>query len=562
VVPDSIHTAVFDSGLSYTVNFDGDAAVNRLNLWNGEDLTVALAGNAFRLTALGSGPSAIVDGAFLDIEAGTVDAIDAVVLSGSEPVLHVDAGGRLVVDSDEMGFDCLIADGEDGEALVSAADGGAVESLSCSAFGSAPASAGRLVVEGGGRFATKELSVGREGEGALEVPQGIVDARRLVMAESESSSATATVEQIGELHFREEATVGVRGKAQVRLNEYGVLIGGDPDASAVSLLVLGRELGGQGELILEVGSGVFGSDAIVGQDGLGNIQVKSGSLAEIRRIWVGGHLEGTEGVGGVYVDGSGSQLLARRMWLGRGDFGVLAVTNGGLVRADRIEVYGSPYWVTEESGGVIKAPVIYVGGAPSAGKRGMEDVDGIVADTLALVGEGAAIVAGTVAFGPQSTLEAELNLSGEPLVAIDGAVQLGGRLRVSVAEGYTPFVGDRQIIVQAASVQGAFEGVHVPIDLRVTLEYTDTTAVAVVTSVTVGAEDERLEVPSGYALHPVYPNPFNPSAQIDFSLPAASHVTLTVYDALGRRVAVLADGMLAAGRHSVRFDGANLPSGN
>src|SRR5690606_38202275 len=132
VVPDSIHTAVFDSGVSYTVNFDGDAAVNRLEAWSGEDLTLALGGNAFRLTALCNGPSAIVDGAFLDVEDGTVDAMDAVVLSGNEPVLHVDAGGRLVIDSDEEGLDCLIADGEDGEALMSVADGGVVESLSCS----------------------------------------------------------------------------------------------------------------------------------------------------------------------------------------------------------------------------------------------------------------------------------------------------------------------------------------------------------------------------------------------------------------------------------------------
>src|SRR5690606_32939777 len=336
VVPDSIHTAVFDSGVSYTVNFDGDAAVNRLEAWSGEDRTLALGGNAFRLTALCNGPSAIVDGALRDVAAGTGDAMDAVVPSGSVPVLRVDAAGRPVIDSDEEGLDCLIADGEDGEALMSVADGGVVESLSCSTFGSAPSSAGRLVVEGGGRFVTKELALGRDGEGALEVPQGVVDARHLIMAESESSSATATVEQIGELRFRDEATVGVRGKAEVRLNEFSVMIGGDPDASAVSLLILGRELEGQGQLILEEGSGFFGSDAVVGQDGLGNIQVKSGSLAEIRRIWVGGHLEGTQGVGGVYVDGSGSQLLARRMWLGRGGFGVLEVTNGGLVRADRI----------------------------------------------------------------------------------------------------------------------------------------------------------------------------------------------------------------------------------
>jgi hypothetical protein len=38
-------------------------------------------------------------------------------------------------------------------------------------------------------------------------------------------------------------------------------------------------------------------------------------------------------------------------------------------------------------------------------------------------------------------------------------------------------------------------------------------------------------------------------------------VTLTVYDILGRQVAVLVDGMMPAGSHHVTFDGTMLPSG-
>jgi len=52
-----------------------------------------------------------------------------------------------------------------------------------------------------------------------------------------------------------------------------------------------------------------------------------------------------------------------------------------------------------------------------------------------------------------------------------------------------------------------------------------------------------------------HPNPFNPSTRIGFALDAAGPVEVAVYDLGGRRVAVLADGMFAAGEHSLIWDG-------
>lgn len=68
-------------------------------------------------------------------------------------------------------------------------------------------------------------------------------------------------------------------------------------------------------------------------------------------------------------------------------------------------------------------------------------------------------------------------------------------------------------------------------------------------------------LPEHFELTGNYPNPFNPQTTIAFSMPEAATVRLAVYDLLGRRVALLVDGNLGAGRHEVRFDATNLPSG-
>ena len=74
--------------------------------------------------------------------------------------------------------------------------------------------------------------------------------------------------------------------------------------------------------------------------------------------------------------------------------------------------------------------------------------------------------------------------------------------------------------------------------------------------------DKTTEVtPDGYLLQSNYPNPFNPSTTISFSIPEAQHVSLIVYDALGREVARLIDAGLGSGSHTVTFDGQNLSSG-
>lgn len=62
-------------------------------------------------------------------------------------------------------------------------------------------------------------------------------------------------------------------------------------------------------------------------------------------------------------------------------------------------------------------------------------------------------------------------------------------------------------------------------------------------------------------LNPAYPNPFNPATVLRYQLSAFGQTRLSVYDLLGREVAVLVDGVMPAGSHAVQFDGAGLSSG-
>lgn len=58
-----------------------------------------------------------------------------------------------------------------------------------------------------------------------------------------------------------------------------------------------------------------------------------------------------------------------------------------------------------------------------------------------------------------------------------------------------------------------------------------------------------------------YPNPFNLQTCLNFTLPKAGQVMLTIHDVSGRQVEKLQDTWLAAGLHSVKFDGFGLSSG-
>jgi hypothetical protein len=70
-----------------------------------------------------------------------------------------------------------------------------------------------------------------------------------------------------------------------------------------------------------------------------------------------------------------------------------------------------------------------------------------------------------------------------------------------------------------------------------------------------------IAAPANFSLAPNFPNPFNPSTKISYSLPTDGFVTLKVYDVLGREISSLVNENEKAGRYEVSFDGSRLASG-
>lgn len=73
--------------------------------------------------------------------------------------------------------------------------------------------------------------------------------------------------------------------------------------------------------------------------------------------------------------------------------------------------------------------------------------------------------------------------------------------------------------------------------------------------------EEPSELPNEVTLDQNFPNPFNPTTNISFTLPQAGEVRLQVFDLLGREVSTLVNSRQSAGAHTVTFDASSLSSG-
>lgn len=130
--------------------------------------------------------------------------------------------------------------------------------------------------------------------------------------------------------------------------------------------------------------------------------------------------------------------------------------------------------------------------------------------------------------------------------------------------GEPGFASDREGVIETSFALDSWAGLQVRI--RIDLA-TPRTAIATeawdIFSVELNesTNSEAFDVPRSLALHPAYPNPFARTSQIGFTIEDAGPVELSLYDVLGRRVALLADGFFEPGTYERTLSADNLTAG-
>ena len=74
-------------------------------------------------------------------------------------------------------------------------------------------------------------------------------------------------------------------------------------------------------------------------------------------------------------------------------------------------------------------------------------------------------------------------------------------------------------------------------------------------------ERHSTDLPVRFTLDQNYPNPFNPGTTIGFTLPRASHVTLSVFNMVGEEITTLVFGEFGPGNYTTRWDAEGIASG-
>ncbi len=219
----------------------------------------------------------------------------------------------------------------------------------------------------------------------------------------------------------------------------------------------------------------------------------------------------------------------------------------------------------------------------------MDDINGVVAfawDSVSRVGDPSTRVSfeailhidGTIEFiyGPMSgtlnhaTIGVQSSLTEATLLAYNTPVTPNTNIFLSPRYRWGTFPTDRIILQPGTSqvVELGLSSLTIKRDSILTGNVRfggnlSTTAVLPVNMHVVMdvPEQQRVTLPQSITLSAPYPNPFNPTTTIQFSLPTALPVTMQLYDVTGRQVASIFSGKMSAGLHTQVINGDRLATG-
>ena len=298
-------------------------------------------------------------------------------------------------------------------------------------------------------------------------------------------------------------------------------------------------------------AGVFGAGLFRSTDNGTNWTVTSLTNPEVLALAT----SGTNIYAGTYFDGVIRSTNNGANWTGVG------LTN---IIVQALAVSGTDLFAATKGGGVFRSTDN--GTSWTAVKTGLTNLN-----VNALAVSGTHLFAGTSYFGVGGVYRSTDN--GTNWTAVNGGLPLFPTIYAFAVSGTNIFAGinpggvylstddgtnwdavntdSMNTFVSALAVYGThlFAGTSNGVWRRPIAE--------MVTSVSLSSS----ELPREFGLEQNFPNPFNPTTVVRYQLPVASLVRLSVFDLLGREVAVLVNERRNAGVYQVKFDGSNLASG-
>lgn len=437
----------------------------------------------------------------------------------------------------------------------------------------------QLVIEGGtfiagGGFTRAASTTLAHTGGILHVAGGTIEHPAIVPWEIDGPTVrpevwvgTGTTSTLGN-----QITVGKSGLGLLRVVRPGTRL------ATTGAIYMGELATGSGRIVVDSG-GIFAASGLVASRGI--VEVKGGGRLEASTVL----FEQAHGV----VSGPGSTLFASTyVDISGGTGNAVTVTQQGLVEAqgtDASIVIGNNGRLVATDGGIARAPDVLAFGVLQLA-AGIVDATGTrIWDSGGLIGHGDLLgtleasglldpapstgsygtlrVAGATTLDPENDLAITLGggagqTHNDSLTVQSGGLVLNGRLMLEGDASFVESPGDTFVIATAPQVSGAFSAVtwnNNPLDGEFDVVVQPTRVLVVSRSGTVD-----VELPADAATAPRFAQVPGTTA-FALELPAPADVRVSLHDVMGRRVALVHDGALAAGTHRLQSRSEALGSG-